>query len=155
MGRMKIPIIIVAVIGVVYLMSAPGINACFRQMQQGHSAGRGSALYSLSTICISTFRYNQAVSILQVTLDKYPDHPKARNGLYNYGLCREKLSRPEQAVAAYEKYLAKYPNDSREQKIRNKIEKLQALQSSRNAVPPLPAPRGLRTLAKYTATSMV
>ncbi len=132
-GRMKLPIIIVAVIGVVYLLSAPGINACFRKMQRGHSPGRGSALYSLSTICISTFRYNQAVSILRVTLDKYPDHPKARNGMYNYALCLERLGRPAQAISAYQSYVAKYPNDSRKQKIQNNIDKMQSLQSSRSS----------------------
>ena len=155
MGRLRLPIIILAVAGVIYLLSAPGINMCFRRMQRGYSPGRGRALYFMSTVCISTFRYNQAVSILQVALEKYPDHPKARNGLYNYALCLERLKRPGQAISAYQNYLAKHPNDRRKQKIQNKIATLNALQSSRNAVPSRPAPGGLRKLAKYTAISTV
>ena len=155
MGRLKLPIIVLLVAGFVYLLSAPGVDVCFRRMQRGHSSGRGSALYFLSTLCISTFRYNQAASMLGVALEKYPDHTKARNGLYNYGLCMEKLRRPGQAISVYQDYLAKYPNDSRKQKIQNKVTQLTALQSSRNTVPRHPAPGGTRKLAKYMATSTV
>jgi len=131
MDKLRLPAIILAVVGLIYLLSSPGINACFRAAQKGTSPTRGRIVYFLSNVCISTFRYGQAVRILEVALDKYPGHASARNGLYNYGLCLERLGRSNEAIAAYQQYLSKYPEDSRKQKVQNKIEKLVELETTR------------------------
>jgi len=131
MGKLRLPAIILLVVGAVYLLSSAGINLCFRSMRQGHSRSRGSALYFMGTVCISTFRYDRAVRILEVALAKYPNHPSARNGMYNYALCLERLRRRADAMKVYRHYLDKYPNDSRRQKIRNKLDKLEALRTAR------------------------
>ena len=145
MGKLKIPAIVLLVVLGVYLLSAAGTNACFRSLSRGHSASRASALFTLGKISIMTFRYEQAIDILDFALKKYPTHPAACKGLYNYGLCLEKTGLYREAINAYNKYLSTYPNDHRETKIINKINKLSAMHLGHAPLESVPRREGLRS----------
>lgn len=127
---------ITAAVGIVivgiYAVSSTGINAVFSSMQKGHSPARARTIFLTAGLCKNTFRYERALIMLDYALERYPDHPAARDGRYNYAVCLDRLGRNMEAVAAYKEYLSTYPGDSRTEKVQERIDAIEVTATGRS-----------------------
>lgn len=78
---------------------------------------RITSLFRLGVSHFQTGNYGEAVIAFNDTLEADPNGGLARDAMMNIPLCYKKMSQPNQALSAYERFLTRYPGDPQRNKI--------------------------------------
>jgi len=78
-----------------------------------------------------TMRYDEAAGAYGKFLEKYPDDPRKKDGLFYYATSLDEALRNREALEQYEKFLEEYPDDSRVDEVNKYIYNLKVKRNTR------------------------
>ncbi|MBI4559987.1 MAG: tetratricopeptide repeat protein [Candidatus Hydrogenedentes bacterium] len=100
LSKFKWPVIILVVVVVLWLMSNGGVDYMFRSFTEntpGEDAARDAAdesgLSKLGGFLMYTFRYEKAMKVFEVAIERYPNGPNRIYNYYRLAKCYEKMDR--------------------------------------------------------------
>lgn len=114
LSGLKWPIIILVVVGVGWLLSSGGVNYMFKQFTQaevGQDPKRDKfdekGLSWLGGYLLRTWRYEKALQVLAIAIDRYPNGKNVWYNKYRMVKCAEKLDKFALAVELLEELIRK------------------------------------------------
>ena len=123
MGRFIVIIIVVTAVALaIYYAKAP------QATPSGGGAANTSAkepdYYLSGDVLFGKSSYASAIETYKKAFAQNPGSRKAPEAYYRIGKCYEELGQPEDALKAYEEFVARYPDDSHAALSKNRIEYL-------------------------------
>lgn len=142
MGGNKLILLIVIVAGVIGFVIYKGVvkvdatgnvvldeaaaNSASSAASSATSSGPVTAtdLYNKGDSKFITFSYGDAAEAYEAALRMDENHASASSAMYRLAKCYEEMKKPKEALAQYQKALAKHPSDTQATNAKKRIELL-------------------------------
>ncbi len=92
------------------------------------SAYAGSAQFWVADSFYSMGDYVKAIAEFQILTEKYPQHPRVREGIYKQGVAFSRLKKYPEAKLFFQKVMASYPNSAEAAQAKARLHRLESLE---------------------------